>query len=198
MAALEWLAAGAAAGDSLVFSFSGHGAPGFARGHALLPCDFSKVREAAGRSRQAVLSCDSHGGPLAAAVRDRASALRRTSQSIPEACLFLGHGHFLTVTASLHRAPQRLSCSCAVLKLAPCSNKRSSYMSDGGMWAAPGRRHQRGGAAGGAAAAAAARRAPALRPGRLPGRPRARAACAHTRAPGQLVRVGGARHTRSC
>ncbi len=57
MAALEWLAAGAAAGDSLVFSFSGHGAPGFARGHALLPCDFSKVREAAGRSGQAVHSC---------------------------------------------------------------------------------------------------------------------------------------------
>ncbi|KAK9826757.1 hypothetical protein WJX81_006172 [Elliptochloris bilobata] len=42
LAALDWLVAVAAAGDSLVFGFCGHGVPGFAEGgaHALLPCDF--------------------------------------------------------------------------------------------------------------------------------------------------------------
>ena len=46
MAALDCLGGGAAAGDSLVFGFSGHGAPGSAEagGNALLPCDFRTVR----------------------------------------------------------------------------------------------------------------------------------------------------------
>lgn len=46
LAALDCLGTGAVAGDSLVFGFSGHGAPGSAEGggHALLPCDFRTVR----------------------------------------------------------------------------------------------------------------------------------------------------------
>ena len=45
LAALDCLGTGAAAGDSLVFGFSGHGAPGSAErgGPALLPCDFRTV-----------------------------------------------------------------------------------------------------------------------------------------------------------
>jgi len=46
LAALEWLVADAAPGDSLVFGFSGHGTSGAADagGAALLPCNYRKAR----------------------------------------------------------------------------------------------------------------------------------------------------------
>ena len=59
LAALDCLGAGAAAGDSLVFGFSGHGAPGSAEGGgpALLPCDFRTVCLAMAKSLPGVWQC---------------------------------------------------------------------------------------------------------------------------------------------